>query len=387
MLRPLAAASFGALLLSSCATLGIGQSATTTTTTTTTTTLPPVLAPVPLEFPALEYRMQQVKKIGGNITPKSVVASKTGYVIGQNMMYTHGVSIYDAEGEPVKRVTDTVSRQLLGLEGEGKVKGSPVEADFSADGAFAYVSNYAMYGAGFNREGNDECEAGDGFDDSYLYKIDMATRKVVAAALVGSVPKYVQASDDGKWVLVTNWCGFSLSIVDAVTMQTVKTIPLGKHPRGIAITSDSTRAYVSVMGAAQIATIDLTTLELLGKTKVSGIAPRHIVLSPDEKFLYVTFNLSNTVSKLSVPGLTLVKNVRTAERPRTLDISPDGTVVYLVNYAANQINVLNTENLKTVQTIDTCYRPIGITYEPVKNRVWVACYSGQILIFDLVRGP
>jgi YVTN family beta-propeller protein len=91
------------------------------------------------------------------------------------------------------------------------------------------------------------------------------------------------------------------------------------------------------------------------------------------------------VSKLSVPGLKLLKNVRTAERPRTLDISPDGTVLYLVNYTANQINVLNTENLKTLQTINTCWRPIGITYEAVKNRVWVACYSGQILLFDLVR--
>ncbi len=333
----------------------------------------------------MEYRLNQIKKIGGRITPKSVVASNTGFVIGQNMMYTHGVSVYDSEGEPVKRISDEVSRSMLGLEGEGKVSGSPVEADFSVDGSFAYVSNYSMYGREFNNEGDDECQAGNTFDDSYLYKIDMSTMKVIAAARVGSVPKYVQATDDGKYVLVTNWCGFSLSVVDANTMQTVKTIKLGKHPRGIAITKDSLRAYVSVMGLAQIAIIDLTTLELVSKTKVSGIAPRHIVLSPDEQFLYVTFNLSNTVSKLSVPGLKLLKNVRTAERPRTLDISPDGTVLYLVNYTANQINVLNSENLKTLQTINTCWRPIGITYEAVKNRVWVACYSGQILLFDLVR--
>ena len=49
----------------------------------------------------MEYRLNQVKKIGGKITPKSVVASNTGFVIGQNMMYTHGVSVYDSEGEPV----------------------------------------------------------------------------------------------------------------------------------------------------------------------------------------------------------------------------------------------------------------------------------------------
>ena len=32
--------------------------------------------------------------------------------------------------------------------------------------------------------------------------------------------------------------------------------------------------------------------------------------------------------------------------------------------------------------VEACYHPIGITYEPVTQRVWVACYGGQILVFD-----
>jgi hypothetical protein len=35
-----------------------------------------------------------------------------------------------------------------------------------------------------------------------------------------------------------------------------------------------------------------------------------------------------------------------------------------------------------MQTIPACANPIGITYEPVTRRVWVACYGGQVRVYD-----
>jgi hypothetical protein len=37
--------------------------------------------------------------------------------------------------------------------------------------------------------------------------------------------------------------------------------------------------------------------------------------------------------------------------------------------------------MSIVQTIGVGSHPIGITYEPSTRRVWVACYSGEILVF------
>jgi len=36
--------------------------------------------------------------------------------------------------------------------------------------------------------------------------------------------------------------------------------------------------------------------------------------------------------------------------------------------------------MSIVQTIGVGSHPIGITYEPSTRRVWVACYSGEILV-------
>ena len=45
-------------------------------------------------------------------------------------------------------------------------------------------------------------------------------------------------------------------------------------------------------------------------------------------------------------------------------------------------SVAAAPKLKTLQTIDACYHPIGITYDRSTRRVWVACYTGSIRVYN-----
>jgi DNA-binding beta-propeller fold protein YncE len=38
--------------------------------------------------------------------------------------------------------------------------------------------------------------------------------------------------------------------------------------------------------------------------------------------------------------------------------------------------------MKVLQTVNVNASPIGITYDPETDRVWVACYSGSIMVFQ-----
>ena len=328
-------------------------------------------------------RLKLVMSLGSSqLSPKSIVASSKGTVIAQNMMYTHGVSVFRADGTAVTRIGDTVPRSMLGLKGKGTVQGAPVEAAFSPDGKYAYVSNYYMTGNGFNKKGFDKCSGNVQYDKSYLYKIDMATNAVVAAAQVGSVPKYVAVSPNNKYALVSNWCSYSVTIVDLATFTPIQEIKVGRYPRGIVVTKDSSRAYITVMGAAQIGYIDLNTFGLtLWRSAAS--TPRHVVLSPDDKILYVTHNLSSIVTSHDAQTGKLRKRVATGTEPRTMEISPDGTALWVVNYASNTLTVVNTSNMLVQQSIKTPPKPIGVTYEPTLKRVWVASYGGQIRVYQL----
>jgi DNA-binding beta-propeller fold protein YncE len=147
-------------------------SATTTPPTTTTLALPP----------SDGRRLTPLTTIGGAITPKSVVASGTGLVFAQNMMYSHSVTVYDQDGLLVETIPDAVDLSALGIAGHaGMVQGAPVEAAFSSDGAHAYVANYSMYGAGFGPEGSDDCSPASGYDNSFVYRIDTESLAIDAA--------------------------------------------------------------------------------------------------------------------------------------------------------------------------------------------------------------
>jgi YVTN family beta-propeller protein len=338
--------------------------------------------------PSNKTAMVRILRLTGDLTPKSVVASKQGLVFAQNMMYTHTVAAFRADGARLTSIDDSVDLAKFGVPGHaGTSRGSPVETAFSPDGRHAWISNYSMYGKGYGPEGLDTCVQGDGTSSSTVYRVDTRTFAIDRVVAVGAVPKYVAVTPNGKTVLVTNWCSWDLSIIDAATGKETARVPLGgKYPRGIAVSPDSRTAYIALMGSDKVVRVDLGARKVYAFAQ-TGDGPRHIVESPDGKHLYVSNSGAGTVSKLDRATGTVLKSVRTGVQPRSLAISPDGGAVYSVNYESSTVTKLRTSDLLVVDEVKTDHHPIGITYEPTKKAVWVACYGGSILVFDDSRLP
>ena len=333
--------------------------------------------------PTSQRRLHLVKTVDvPHLSSKSVVASGTGLFFAQNMMYEHTISVFDGAGTLVRTIPDSVDLGKFGITGHpGISRGAPVEAAFSPDRRFAYVSNYSMYGAGFGPEGQDSCSPSSGYDDSYLYRVDVSTLAVDQVIRVGAVPKYVATSPDGKLVLVSDWCSYALSVVDTASAREVKRIPLGPYARGIAVTPDSGTAYVAVMGDTRIAIVNLHTYAV-GWINGVGSGPRHLVLDPAGRYLYVTLNGEGDVAKVDLRTGLVVARVATGQAPRSMAISTDGQSLYVVNYSSGTMSKVNAATMQVVQTVDTGYHPIGITYDPQSGDVWVANYSGTLMIFS-----
>ncbi len=335
--------------------------------------------------PAARRRLELTDTITGDISPKSVVASGDGLFLAQNMMYRHTVTAYDGAGRLLATIPDEVDLAAFGIDGYGGThRGAPVEAAFMPSGDHAYVSNYSMYGPGFAGEGSDVCTPGDGTDHSYVYRIDSATLQIDDVIKVGAVPKYVAVSPDGRWVLVTNWCSYDLSVIDAERGDEVGRVELGAYPRGIAVDPASTAAYVAVMGSTHIAVVDLDDHSV---STIDGVGqgPRDLRMSQDGRFLYATLNAEGTVAKIHRRTGEVRAKADAGEAPRSLAISGDGTALYAVNYHSNTVSKIRTRDMRVVQTVDTNDKPIGVTYDPATRHLWVACYSGSIMIFKDAR--
>ena len=338
--------------------------------------------------------MHPVARISGDLAPKSVVASGTGLYLAQNMMYRHTISVLDHTKRVVKTIDDSVNLREFGYEASGDVyRGAPVEAAFTSDGSFAFVSNYRMYGPGYDPQaGSDRCGKDQG-QDSFVYRIDTTTLAIDRVYPVGPVPKHLAVTPDNRLLVVSNWCGFDVTVIDLVTHETLAEIDVGRHPRGVAVTSDGRTAYVAVMGSTGIAAIDLTAFSPEnGDTGAAGrpaptyirdvgISPRHLVLSPDGRTLYATLSGEHAVVAVDLDSGQVIRRIRTGQAPRSMDISSDGTALYVVNYRSHTVSKVRTSDFTILQEFDTTPRPIGITYDPFSNEVWVSTYSGTIHVY------
>lgn len=346
------------------------------------TSLCVIATPAQSELVSADTKMSLVKTITGDISPKSVRSSGSGLVSAHNMMYRHSVTIYDANTfELINTVLDSVQLSKFGYSKyTSTYKGAPVEGAFSPDGKYLYVTNYAMYGKGFNREGSDTCSPASGYDTSFLYRINLDNYTIDNVYPVGSVPKVVEVTPDNKYVLVSNWCSYDLNVISIDTQKLVKTIKIGRYPRGIAVSNDSKSAYVAEMGGNRIHVINLEDFSV--SHIPIGSNPRAIVLSPDNSIMYVTMNLSGKVASWDLVNNKPGKSVKTGKSARSLAISSDGTALFVVNFKSDTISKVRTSDMKVLQNLKVCNEPIGITYDSPSSRTWVACYGGAIKIFD-----
>jgi len=163
---------------------------------------------------------------------------------------------------------------------------------------------------------------------------------------------------DGRYVLVSNWCSYDLSVISVRKGREVRRVAIGAYPRGIAVVPDGRAAYVAVMGSSHLVRLDLrhwttTTVEV-------GAGPRAVVPGRFGRYLYVSLNAAGRVVKVDRRSGRVVASSPTGSQPRSLTIAPDGRALYVVNYASGTISKLRATDLRVLQTIPACYHPIGI---------------------------
>lgn len=345
-------------------------------------TSPRVAPKVTQHVPSAATSLRRIDRFTGGITPKSVDASGHGLVLANNMIYSHSITVYDSTTHQlVNRLSDSIDLSKFGFpKHAGISQGGPVEAAWTKDAKYAYVSNYVMSGPGFKGFAKDECSPKSGFDNGFVYRYNVAKKTWDQAIEVGAVPKFVAITPDQKKVVISNWCDYTISIIDRATAKQSKVIKLAAQPRGIVIMPDNRTAYVAAMYGNNVFRVNMATGEHHVILAVNR--PRHLVLSPDSKTLYLAASGTDRVYKIDTSTDKVVSQVVSGREPRSMTISQDGTALYVVNYFGQSASKIRTADMKVVQTVPTDPSPIGITYDDATHQIWVACYGGSMLVFD-----
>src|SRR2546430_5754554 len=95
--------------------------------------------------------------------------------------------------------------------------------------------------------------------------LQFAAPLLVAALVLG----YARAGAEMR-VFVTNEKSDNVTVIDAATRKVIQTIPVGKRPRGVAVSPDGRRGYVTNSNSDTLSVIDPRSLAVLSTVPAGG---------------------------------------------------------------------------------------------------------------------
>ncbi len=160
--------------------------------------------------------------------------------------------------------------------------------------------------------------------------IQTATNTPGASIPVGNNPDSLAITPDGKTVYVANAnygclvdpnCSGTVTPIDTATNTAGTPITVGTYPRVIAITPDGKTAYVVNIDAGTVIPIATATNTAAAPITV-GSQPFAIAITPDGKTAYVANSLSGTVTPIDTATNTAGTPITVGNRPDAIAITP-----------------------------------------------------------------
>ena len=231
------------------------------------------------------------------------------------------------------------------------------------------------------------------YDDNYLlsahlgagilYVIDLATNKVVKA--IPNVPgiEGVEYVPELKKVYTSDWGEDKIGVVDMRTMQVIKKIPTESKPDGSAYAAPFHKVYVSDERARAVAVIDVTsdaTVKMLRFQSETGM-PQY---DPIAKKVYVNLQDRNIFAIIN-PATDTVTGRYPVGRCRGnhgMTLDPEHHRAFLSCEENNLMTVFDLDSNAPIAYLPMAPGADVIKFDPGLGRIYVACYSGAISVFE-----
>ena len=99
------------------------------------------------------------------------------------------------------------------------------------------------------------------------------------------------------------------------------------------------------------------------RREIKRVKPKGILLSHDEKKLYVSTGRGNSIVTLDPSTLEIQKVIPVGRRVWGIALSRDGNLLFSANGLDNNVSVVDTEKLEEIRKIPVGGRPWGVVID------------------------
>ncbi|WP_070000012.1 YVTN family beta-propeller repeat protein [Cellulosilyticum sp. I15G10I2] len=201
--------------------------------------------------------------------------------------------------------------------------------------------------------------------DNNVSILDAKTYEVLNTIAVGKGPNGFRISKDSKFAYIANMEEDTVSVIDIENSKEIKKITVGETPVTTAITSDGKTLLVTVSSENVLAVINLAT-DAIEKIAV-GTNPAQVYLQSDDQYAFVANqgtkeSPSNTVSKIDMGTKTVIATTETGKGAHGVVVTNDNKYVYVTNKYENTISVIDNTTGQVISTVQVDEGPNGISY-------------------------
>jgi YVTN family beta-propeller protein len=214
---------------------------------------------------------------------------------------------------------------------------------------------------------------------------------------VGSGPRAIAITPDGRTAVVTNNNDNTVSIIDVETGTVTHTVTVGNRPTGVAISRDGTTAFVAVYGTfgatppgSALHWIDLAS-GVITCTLGDGVIPvypTNVIVSPDGLFLYVyTTSPAQWLAKVQVSDGSFVGpryQLSISSSISRVSLSPDGQRLAISPVIATSgIDFVDASTMGLLQTIPVSIEAGYVAYSSDGSALFVTDRAqDEVMVID-----
>jgi YVTN family beta-propeller protein len=292
---------------------------------------------------AIQNKVTDTIKAEGSV--HNVQVSPNGKILGATLVpkmqgnMNHG----GTEMKGIALFYDTSTNQLIK---KVEVGNHPAHIVFTSDQKYALVTNN---------------------EDNSVSVIDSSTYQVAKTIPTGKGPHGFRTSADAKFAYVANMGEDSVSVLDLTSMKEVRQIKVGGTPVTTGVTSDGKLLVVPLNAENAVAIVDLAT-DKVEKVPV-GEGPAQVYIQSDDKFAIVANQgnekkPSNSITKIDLVTKKAVATVETGKGSHGVVISKDNKWIYVTNMFDNTVSVVDNMQNKEIAEFKVGQTPNGISIMP-----------------------
>lgn len=236
--------------------------------------------------------------------------------------------------------------------------------------------------------------------------LDAASMRTIATVPVGVGPHEVAVSHDGRWAVVTNYGdrttqGNTLSVIDlaAATPMVARTIDLGEYhrPHGVAFVGIGDKLVVTSETSQRLLIVDFSSGRVDTALATNGRGSHLVAARRDGRRAWTANITDGTVTEYDLDTRRTGRTWPAAPMDEGIAVTPGGVQVWVGSNSEHTVTVLDAAKgvpIDTLTGFGTAYRigisrtgTVALINDPVKNRIWMyeVASRKQIAEIDLAK--